>query len=459
MPTSNSQPADDRLTNQTSRPRVAIIGAGITGLTLAHELAGSGIDVDVFEAGPAIGGELGVVEVNGEPVERFYHHLFLDSPEIQGLMRELGVADRLTWKTAPMAYFTGGRLFPFNTPWDLLNFSPISPPARLRMGLAALRLQMVTDYAKYEDACAADVLPDLSGREAFDAVWRPLLEAKFGSHWQSISMAWFWSRVHVRARSRPRGSLREMLGYIDGSFLELTRTLAVSAERQGARIHLGTPIEGIDRVRDRVRGVRVGGRMRGADAVVATVGLPILRRLLPEHADWIRIPQIQYRGALVLLLQLEEKLSRYYWTNVADAEIPFPVLVEHTNLIGPERYGGARLLYAGSYLDPGHEFFEYSADRLLETYAPAIRRVFPGFEPRQVNDLWLSSDRVAQPVITAGYQRQRPPFATDLGGLYVCNTSQIYPEDRGTNYNVRLAQECARQVAGALQRSGGRRAG
>ena len=294
-----------------------------------------------------------------------------------------------------MAYFTGGRLFPFNTPWDLLNFSPISLPARLRMGLAALRLQMVTDYAKYEDVRAADVLPDLSGREAFNAVWRPLLEAKFGAHWRSISMAWFWSRVHVRARSRPRGSLREMLGYIDGSFLELTRALANSAELRGARINLGTPIEGIDRVRDRVRGVRVGGQPRRADAVVATVGLPILRRLLPEHANWIRIPQIRYRGALVLLLQLEDQLSRYYWTNVADAAIPFPVLVEHTNLIGPERYGGARLLYAGSYLDPGHEYFEYSADQLLATYAPAIKRVFPGFAARQVKDLWLSADRVA----------------------------------------------------------------
>ncbi len=444
------------MTNQEGRPRAAIIGAGITGLTLAHQLAGSGIEVEVFEAGPAIGGELGVVEVNGEPVERFYHHLFLDSPEIQGLMRELGVDDRLTWKTAPMAYFTGGRLFPFNTPWDLLNFSPISPPARLRMGLAALRLQLVTDYARYEDARAADVLPGLSGREAFDAVWRPLLQAKFGSHWRQISMAWFWSRVHVRARSRPRGSLREMLGYIDGSFLELTRALAISAERRGARIHLRTPIDGIDRVGDRVRGVRVGGRTRRADAVVATVGLPILRRLLPEHADWIRIPQIQYRGALVLLMQLEEQLSRYYWTNVADAEIPFPVLVEHTNLIGPERYGGARLLYAGSYLDPGHEYFGYSADELLAAYAPAIRRVFPGFATRQVKDLWLSADRVAQPVITAGYQRQLPPYQSDLGGLYICNTSQIYPEDRGTNYNVRIAQECARQVADALGSPRGR---
>ena len=419
-------------------------------MTLAHELAGAGIEVDVYEAGAAIGGELGVVEINGEPVERFYHHLFLDSPEIQGLMRELDIADRLTWKTAPMAYFTAGRLYPFNTPWDLLHFSPISPLARLRTGLAALRLQTVKDFSRYEDACAADVLPGLSGREAFDAVWRPLLEAKFGSHWRSISMAWFWSRVHVRARSRPRGSLREVLGYIDGSFLSLTRALATSVERKGGRIHLRTPIEGIVRLNDRADGIRVGGTANRADAVVATVGLPILRRLLPEHERWIRIPRIEYRGALVLLLQLEESLSRFYWTNVAEPTVPFPVLVEHTNLIGAERYGGARLLYAGSYLDPGHEYFDYSADELLATYAPAIKRVFPKFSPGLVSDLWLSADRVAQPVIAAGYHRQLPPYATDLKGLYICNTSQIYPEDRGTNYNVRIARDCARQIAETL---------
>ena len=400
-----------------------------------------------------------MVEINGEPVERFYHHLFLDSPEIQELMRGLGIGDRISWKTAPMAYYSGGQLYPFNTPWDLLRFSRISPAARLRLGLAALRLQMTTDYHAYEDACAADVLPGLSGREAFDAVWRPLLEAKFGSHWRSISMAWFWSRVHVRARSRPRGALREVLGYIDGSFLELTRALAASVERRGARIHLRSPIARIQHGDGRVQGVQVGEQARRADAIVATVGLPILRRLLPEHRQWICIPEIQYRGALVLLLQINQAQSRYYWTNVADPDIPFPVLVEHTNLIDRERYGGARLLYVGSYLDPRHEFFDLSAEQLLATYAPAMSRVLPGFSVRQVEDLWLSADRVAQPVITAGYQHQVPPYATALSGLYICNTAQIYPEDRGTNYNVRIAQECARQIVRDLGLKPGRRTG
>ncbi|MCY4109077.1 MAG: FAD-dependent oxidoreductase [Chloroflexi bacterium] len=53
---------------------VAIVGAGITGLTAAYELAKRGIQVEVFEAHHEVGGELAVLEVGGTLVERYYHH-------------------------------------------------------------------------------------------------------------------------------------------------------------------------------------------------------------------------------------------------------------------------------------------------------------------------------------------------------------------------------------------------
>ena len=426
--------------------KVAVIGAGITGLTLAYELAQRGARVEVYEAGAQIGGELATVNVNGEPVERFYHHLFLGDRHIQDLMGQLGIADRLRWGSPRMAYFADGQLYPFTSPIDLLRFSAIPLADRIRMGLATLRLQRIREYAQFEDLRAGDVLPGLTGQRAFDTVWRPLLEAKFGEEWPTVSMAWFWGRVNVRFRSRDRLGMRELLGYIDGSFLSITRELGRRAEELGATIHLNSPVDRIIHSAGRIEGLSVGGAKVAADAVIGTVGLPILRRLLPDHDDVIRMPAIKYRGALVMLLQLKARLSKYYWTNVADRQVPFPGLIEHTNFVDPERYGGAHLLYVSNYLDPGHDYFNMTDSELLDEYAPAIKSVFPAFQASLIDSLWVSGDRVAQPVIAAGYQRQMPGFATALKGFFICNTSQIYPEDRGTNYNVRIARQCAALV-------------
>ncbi len=46
----------------------------------------------------------------------------------------------------------------------------------------------------------------------------------------------------------------------------------------------------------------------------------------------------------------------------------------------------------------------------------------------------------AQPVITVGYGARVPPLETGAGGLFLANTTQIFPEDRGTNYGVRLGR-------------------
>jgi hypothetical protein len=43
--------------------------------------------------------------------------------------------------------------------------------------------------------------------------------------------------------------------------------------------------------------------------------------------------------------------------------------------------------------------------------------------------------------VTLNYSEKIPPHRTPLPNLYLANMSQIYPEDRGTNYAVRLGNE------------------
>ena len=54
--------------------------------------------------------------------------------------------------------------------------------------------------------------------------------------------------------------------------------------------------------------------------------------------------------------------------------------------------------------------------------------------------------------MTVGYHERIPPFATGVPGLVLANTTQIYPEDRGTNYSVRLGGDAARALLGATAR-------
>jgi hypothetical protein len=62
--------------------------------------------------------------------------------------------------------------------------------------------------------------------------------------------------------------------------------------------------------------------------------------------------------------------------------------------------------------------------------------------------MWVFQEPAAQPVVTVGYPDRIPPHDTGVPGLLLANTTQIYPEDRGTNYSVRLGTHAAALVAG-----------
>jgi protoporphyrinogen oxidase len=152
---------------------------------------------------------------------------------------------------------------------------------------------------------------------------------------------------------------------------------------------------------------------------------------------------IEYFAALCLLLELDRPFSPFYWTNVADRELPFVGLIEHTNFVEPARYDGRRFLYVANYLEHGHELLSLDADAVIDRYTPGLRKVNPAFDHAWITNRWLHREPAAQPIVTVGYHRRIPPLKTPVAGLFLANTTQVYPEDRGTNYAVRLGDQAA----------------
>ena len=451
-----------------------MIGAGVAGLVAGHRLAELGHECHVYERWPGLGGQAATLDVGqGHLLERYYHHLFTSDRHIADLYDEVGMPDELEWRESKVAFFVDGRQWPFNGPLDLLRFGPLSLASRLRMGIAVVLLQRRhTDVRPFEGETAREWVLRAMGRQAWDKVWGPLLGGKFGSRASDISMAWLWSKLTVRRQIKGDEARKELLGYPRGSWETLYERLQGSIEAAGGRVLIDRPARRIARADGRFtvepggpdsfrtghdpRGFPEGGPAETYDAVIATVPNDVFSRLLdPELAGAIgedylgRIARIEYHTALCLLLELDRQFTPFYWTNIADDELPFVGLIEHTNFIEPARYGGRRFLYVANYLEAGHEMLGLSMDEVIDLYEPGLRKVNPGFSRDWIRQSWLFREPAAQPIVTVGYRERMAPLATGVPGLILANTTQIYPEDRGTNYSVRLGD----QAVEALMRS------
>ena len=239
--------------------------------------------------------------------------------------------------------------------------------------------------------------------------------------------------------------------------MSIDRPVARIAHAPGGGFHVWPGAPGSFRVGHDPRGFSRDGEPEQFDSVIATAPNDVFEQLLdPALAVAVgepylaRLRSIEYHAALCLLLELDRPFSPFYWTNVGDRELPFVGLIEQTNFVEPEHYGGRRFVYVANYTAQGDPLLDLSPDELLDRYEPGLRKVNPAFTRDWVRERWLFREPSAQPIVTVGYHRRMPPLRTGVPGLILANTTQVYPEDRGTNYAVRLGREAAEAVrAGA----------
>ena len=83
---------------------------------------------------------------------------------------------------------------------------------------------------------------------------------------------------------------------------------------------------------------------------------------------------------------------------------------------------------------------------LLETYIPFVKLINPKFKTSWIQESFHFKIGRAQPVMGVNYSQNVPSHESPISNLYVANTAQIYPEDRGTNYSVRMCKDIALQM-------------
>jgi len=278
-----------------------------------------------------------------------------------------------------------------------------------------------------------------AGKEVYEKMWQPLVIGKFEPYYKDVNMAWMWARLKARTTN---------LGTFKGGFQAFADRFADILREAGVGIRLGVQVKFIKREQN---GLLVGSETGSAsfDKVLVTTSPNLLTKLCPELPEsYLKgLLELKSMGAVVMVLSLKHQLSKegYYWFNLPKGEgFPFLALVEHTNFVSPEHFGGDHILYAGDYLEQGHEYFSLSDEELLVRFAPAFIRINPKFELDWVKKTWVFKTNYAQPVPLVNHSRNIPAIETPVEGLYFASMSQVYPWDRGTNFAVEIGRKAAK---------------
>lgn len=351
------------------RPFVAVIGAGITGLVAARQLAAAGAQVTVFERADRVGGQLEDATVAGHRVDVGAESVFTAAPGPLELIEELGLADELvgarratTWiwtrrglRALPEGFTPAGpsRLGP------VLRSRVLSPAGMLRAGLEPF----VPAAGERGDRSVGEELERRFGREVVDRLVDPLLGGLHAGDVRTLSLEAATPQLAALAakhrslllRRRPAPSAGPAFVTLTSGMGTLTARLAATAP--GIELQLGADVTQVERVGGSLQLSLSGGRTLGVDGVVVATPANVAARLLSEGSPAATSELEQLRAASVVVTALAYP--------AAAAEVP--VIANGTGILVPST--NPQLLKAATFLSTKWPHHQHDGEVLIRASA------------------------------------------------------------------------------------------
>ncbi len=481
------------------KQRIAIVGSGFLGMTLAMRYADAGADVTLFESAPEIGGLASVWEIGGIVWDKHYHVVLASDRHTRNLIEEIGLGDEFKWVETKTGFYTDGELLSMSNTKEFLTFPAIGLIDRLRLGATIFYASKVKDWRRLEQLSVEKWLTRWSGRKTFEKIWKPLLKAKLGDAYKETAASFIWASIQRMYSARNSGMKREMFGYVRGGYAKVLSRFSDVLIEKGVEIRLNSPVESVEKVPSGKLKVTTVAARRNRDAkpnvvkqktkyatfqaaaavapgfsgafmsepqldastvvpfpedksvaqfdrVIMTCPSDKAERMLPDlgEAERRSLRGIRYQGIVCASVMLKNSLSDYYVTNITD-DTPFTGIIEMTAIVDKEEFNGNALVYLPRYVAPDDKLFDMTDDEIEEYFLDALEEMYPHFKRSDVVTFKVSKVRQVFPIPVVDYSTELSDMKSSVDGVHIVNSSHIVNGTLNINETVQLAERFFRE--------------
>jgi len=405
--------------------KIAIIGAGFSGLLAGYFLSKKGHQITIFEKDGEVGGLLQSSQIGKSKIEKYYHHFFLNDQHLTKLIGELGLKKSIVWNHSQTGNLVNGKIENFSTLKNILEADNLTPSSRVRFIFSGLLISCLPSIL-IRNLKAKTLIIKLYGQENWEKVWAILFEKKFGIYSEQIGAPWFASRVKKKLSLGSKWSNK--LGYISGGFEILLAAMKAKIFENNGTIFTDFEVKTVSKKNKKIK---IADQQ--FDCAISTIPHDQLNKIAHQKIA----KDFQYLGVICALIRHKKPLSPYYWINVLDRNLPFVCIVEQTNFVDKNNYQD-HIIYLSKYCDQKDEDFLKNYLDLENEWFLKLKSIFPEIS-RSGCRIEINKNSYAQPIIPVGYKK--PDFTTKMPSLFSLTMGHIVPEDRGLNEAVREAKK------------------
>lgn len=428
-----------------------IIGGGIMGLTLAHQLAQRGQKVTLYEGATNLGGLVSSWELGDLEWDKFYHVILLSDFRTRNMLKELGLEDQIKWVETKTGFYIGGELHSMSDSIEFLKFPALGLIDKFRLAITILYASKIKDWKRLEQIPVTNWLKKWSGKNTYNKVWLPLLRAKLGDSYERTSAAFIWATIQRLYGARKSGLKKEMFGYVPGGYKRIIEAFKQKLLEEGVNIKTSHQATEIKLSENKLPSVTFGnGEVEEFDEVIVTLPCGLASGICKTLSDIEkqRLNQIEYLGVICVAVLLDQSVSPYYVTNITDEWVPFTGVIEMTALVNKDYFEGRSLIYLPKYLSPDDPLFKKSDDEIKLFFTDSFKKMYPWVKEDNIKFTGVARAKHVITVLNKGYSDNLPEIKTSIPGVYIVNSAHIKDGTLNVNETIKVAESKLSEIIG-----------